>query len=370
MGFIATTAAFAQPITQITFFYANYGSDSNGAFKVQVSDDGATWQDVGAAEYNPDSTALTMATIDSVPANMTYLQFIMTGGASQRVSLDDVGVYFGAPAFSVAVNKLSGFTVNEGASDAITATATNGTAPYTYAWTSTLGASYRTTNANVFTILATAPTGSYSATVTATDAALATAQKTVTFSVVGIGPGPAVIISGSRSGTVGVEMSLGVSVTNETANDWFIDLKDPTGTDDYSYGFDGSTFTLTPTMTGTYVLAVTAQTGSGNYSNTANLAISSGGGGATWQIGNPGTGGSMFYSTSNQNIVIVLPTNYNLTAVYGTDSSATGLNNLGRGLGSPLTQGVDYNWNPATRTISVLSGVTNRRVLRIGASAP
>ena len=123
-------------------------------------------------------------------------------------------------------------------------------------------------------------------------------------------------------------------------------------------------------MTGTYVLAVTAQTGSGNYSNTANLAISSGGGGATWQIGNPGTGGSMFYSTSNQNIVIVLPTNYNLTAVYGTDSSATGLNNLGRGLGSPLTQGVDYNWNPATRTISVLSGVTNRRVLRIGASAP
>ena len=370
VGFIATTAAFAQPITQITFFYANYGSDSNGAFKVQVSDDGATWQDVGAAEYNPDSTALTMATIDSVPANMTYLQFIMTGGASQRVSLDDVGVYFGAPAFSVAVNKLSGFTVNEGASDTITATAANGTAPYTYAWTSTLGASYRTTNANVFTILATAPTGSYSATVTATDAALATAQKTVTFSVVGIGPGPAVIISGSRSGTVGVEMSLGVSVTNETANDWFIDLKDPTGTDDYSYGFDGSTFTLTPTMTGTYVLAVTAQTGSGNYSNTANLAISSGGGGATWQIGNPGTGGSMFYSTSNQNIVIVLPTNYNLTAVYGTDSSATGLNNLGRGLGSPLTQGVDYNWNPATRTISVLSGVTNRRVLRIGASAP
>ena len=76
----------------------------------------------------------------------------------------------------------------------------------------------------------------------------------------------------------------------------------------------------------------------------------------------------MFYTTSNQNVVIVLPTNYLLTAVYGTDSSPAGLNNLGQGLGSTLTQGVDYDWNPATRTISILSGVTNRRVLRIGAT--
>ena len=287
-------------------------------------------------------------------------------GTNERLGFHSTG----APALSVSADRTNGFTVAQGASDAITATAANGTAPYVYSWSSTLGASYRTTNANVFTILATAPTGSYSATVTATDSTLATAQKTVTFSVVGAAPDqPAVIISGSRSGTVGVEMSLGVSVTNETASDWFIDLKDPTGSDDYTYGFDGSTFTLTPTMTGTYVLVVTAQTGSGNYSNTANLAISAGGG-ETWQIGDVGDGGSMFYTTSNRNVVIVLPTNYTLTAVYGTDSSATGLNNLGQGLGSPLTPGIDYTWTPATRTISVLSGVTNRRVLRIGATSP
>ena len=364
------TVPFAQPITKLSFWFADYGTDTGGTFKVQVSDDGATWQDVGAAAYDPAGTTLEEGVIESIPANMTYVQFVTLGTSAKRVNVDDLGIYFGAPVLGVSVDKSNGFTVEQGQSDAITATAANGTGPYAYAWDSTLGASYRTTNGNVFTILATAPTGSYSATVTATDATLATAQKTVTFSVVGLAPGqPAVLITGSRSGTVGVEMSLGVSVTNETANDWFIDLKDPDGLDDYSYGFDGSTFTLTPAKSGTYVLGVTAQTGSGNVSNVVNLTIS-GGGGETWQIGDGSQDSAMFYTTSNQTIVIVLPTNYTLTAVYGTDSSGAGLNNLGQGLGTTLTQGVDYNWNPATRTISVLSGVTNRRVLRIGASSP
>ena len=78
------------------------------------------------------------------------------------------------PVLGVTVDRTNGFVLAEGATDAITATAANGTAPYTYSWSSTLGTSYRTTNANVFTILATAPTGSYSATVTATDATMAT----------------------------------------------------------------------------------------------------------------------------------------------------------------------------------------------------
>ncbi|HRT06184.1 MAG TPA: lamin tail domain-containing protein [Kiritimatiellia bacterium] len=185
----------------------------------------------------------------------------------------------GASALGVSLDRTNGFTVAHGTSAAITATATGGTAPYGYSWTSTLGEGYRTAADNVFTILATAPAGDYTATVTATDGAAQTASNTVSFTVLG-------------------------------------------------------------------------------------------GGGETWQIGNPDTGGGMFYSTSNQTIMIVLPTNYTLSAVYGTDSSGAGLNNLGQGLGSPLTPGVDYNWNPATRTISVLSGVTNRRVLRIGASSP
>lgn len=185
----------------------------------------------------------------------------------------------GAVPFSVSFDKTNGFTVAHGASDAITATAANGTAPYGYSWTSTLGEGYRTAVDNVFTILATAPAGDYTATVTATDNAAQTASNVVSFTVLG-------------------------------------------------------------------------------------------GGASEWQIGDGADGGAMFYATSNRNIVIVLPTNYNLTAVYGTDSSSTGLNNLGQGTGSPLTENVDYTWTPATRTVNVLCGVTNRRVLRIGASAP
>ena len=70
--------------------------------------------------------------------------------------------------------------VEQGASDSITATAANGTAPYGYSWSSTLGGAYYAANSNVFTILATAPIGDYSATVTATDDAAQTASNTVT----------------------------------------------------------------------------------------------------------------------------------------------------------------------------------------------
>ena len=273
---LATTAAFAEPITKISLWHANYGTDNGTTFKVQVSPDGATWEDVGAA-IDPESTTLTEVVLETVPANATYLQIVSVSGTT-RINIDDIGLWFGTPAFSVSVNRTNGFTVAQGASDAITATAMNGTAPYGYSWTSTLGEGYRTAVDNVFTILATAPAGDYTATVTATDDAAQTASNTVSFTVL------------------------------------------------------------------------------------------AGGGGEIWQIGDGGQGSAMFYTTSNQNVVIVLPTNYLLTAVYGTDSSPAGLNNLGQGLGSTLTQGVDYDWNPATRTISILSGVTNRRVLRIGAT--
>lgn len=363
-----TSTAFAQPVTKISFWYANYGANDGGKFKVQVSDDGATWQDVGEAEYDPiTNAALAKATIDTIPASMTYVQFVTTAGSAQRVNVDDIGIFFGAPVLGVTVDKASGFTVNQGSSDAITATAANGTAPYGYSWTSTLGASYRTTNGNVFTILSTAPTGSYSATVTATDAVLATAQKTVTFSVVGVNPvDPAVLISGSLSGTVGVEMALTVTITNETANDWYIDLRDPDGLEDFSYGWTPPAFTLTPTKTGTYVLTATADTGSGTYSNRVNLTVG-GGSSNVWSIGDTSDGSTMFTTTSN--ILIVLPTNYTLNAVYGSDASGTGLNNLGQGLG-PLNPGIDYTWNPATRTVYIINTVTNRRFIRIGATAP
>jgi hypothetical protein len=108
-----------------------------------------------------------------------------TGSGTFR--LDDVVIHgsvsTGPGVFSVTVDRTNGFTVTEGSSSAITATATNGTAPYGYSWGSSLGGSYYTAVSNVFTILATAPVGDYYATVTATDAVMAMATNTVTFSV-------------------------------------------------------------------------------------------------------------------------------------------------------------------------------------------
>ena len=249
-------------------------------FLVEESADGSSWTQV----VSIDETQLSTANVAFGPYSLLeasrYVRWTYVNKYGFNIGMNNVSITSGgAPVFSVSFDKTNGFTVANGASDAITATAANGTEPYGYSWTSTLGEGYRTAVDNVFTILATAPAGDYTATVTATDNAAQTASNVVSFTVLG-------------------------------------------------------------------------------------------GGAAEWQIGDGADGGAMFYTTSNRNIVIVLPTNYNLTAVYGTDPSSVGLNNLGQGAGSPLTLGVDYTWTPATRTVNVLCGVTNRRVLRIGASSP
>ncbi len=106
----------------------------------------------------------------------------------------------GAVVYSVSFNKTTGFTVEEGAGDSITATAANGTAPYSYSWSSTLGGAYYSADTNVFTILATAPTGSYSATVVATDSAAQNVTNSLNFSVVEPAPKYAITVSPSVNG--------------------------------------------------------------------------------------------------------------------------------------------------------------------------
>ncbi len=656
IGFMATANAFAQPITKINFFYANYGSDTTGKFKVQVSPDGAAWTDVGAAEYDPDSTTLTEATIDTIPENMTYVQFLMTTGASQRVSIDDIGLWFGAaifgvtfdkttgfvvpagssdaitataangvepytyewssslvessassnvftilatatngaywaqvvaidnsaarvtntinfsvvtphaitivtndpsygtvtttpaaeaiegtavtvtatpaggyavgsitvnggavpvvgnaftmpasdatvtvtfildiatlpilesytaatdwttlpgwsgvsmgsysdgdaqfndtndsltvnfdsqpgeltftlhgrsstagaapmqflveesangadwtqvaslgdgsvttsvttngpyslaaasryvrwtlankylfnvglndvsitsggPAvFGVSLNRTNGFTVNEGSSDTILATAANGTPPYTYGWSSTLNGTYFTADTNRFTILATAPTGSYSATVTATDATSATVTNTVAFSVVWVNPdAPAVVISGPLSGTTNVQMNLTITVTNETATDWFITLKDPDGLDDTSYGWTPPAFTLTPTKTGTYTLTAEAVTGSGNYSNTVQLTVSG-------AAANPPIGPITFVAGTGFRFAV--PDGYTLLRVEGANT-VVGANQF---TWTTLSSPTDYTVSGTT--VTILRSAASSRLVRIWLSTP
>ncbi len=351
-----TSSAFAQGVTKITFWYANYGVNDGGKFKVQVSSDGSSWQDVGS-EYDPvTNAALTKATIDSIPAGMTYVQFITTAGSSQRVNVDDIGLFFGAPVLGVTVDRTNGFVVAEGATDAITATAANGTAPYTYSWSSTLGTSYRTTNANVFTILATAPTGSYSATVTATDATMATAQKTVTFQVKGGGSGdPAVNIAGSLSGTVGVQMNLTITLTNGAAADWYIDLTDPDSLADNSYLFGAPNFQFTPAKVGTYSLTATAVDGGDNpiAFKTVSLTVSAAG-------NDPEIPPVTLALNGTGNFLFTVPSGYALSRVLGADAS---LNDKSL-VWSNLTADVHYSVSGAT--VTILTVPTSRQILRMG----
>ncbi len=113
------------------------------------------------------------------------------------------GVYPDGPVvFSVNFDLSEGFTVDEGSSQALTATAANGTEPYTYSWESTLDTSDYTAVEGVLTILDTAPIGAYSATVEASDISPATVTNIINFSVVAPPVQYAITITPPSNGTV------------------------------------------------------------------------------------------------------------------------------------------------------------------------
>lgn len=352
------TEAYAEPITKLSFSVASYGTDNmaNVVLTAEVSADGSTWEVVKTLTAAAEITdTLVEHVVETIPANAVYVRFVATAAAAsnKRINLDNIGVDFGAATFSVSVDKSNGFTVQEGSSATITATAANGTTPYTYAWTSTLGGAYYTDAGNVFTILSTAPVGNYSATVTATDATEATTQKTVTFSVVGLPPGqPAVVITGTLTGTVGVQMALNISVTNETALDWGFVLTDPDSEPDYTTDYSGfpPVWALTPAKEGTYTLTVTATTGSGSFSNTVNLVISA-------ASTDPEIPAITFVAGTG--FTFEIPSGSALVRVEGADTTVTGQAFTWTTLASPA----DYEVSGSTVTIK--SGAAAQRLIRV-----
>lgn len=196
--------ALVRPVRKLKFWYGNHGADSGGAFKVQVSSNRSIWTDIGAAHYAPAGTNLAQATIDSIPAGMIHVQFMTTAGESQRVNIDEIGVFFDPPGFAMEFDQPNGFAVEEGTGGSVTATAANGKPPYVYAWTSTLAVAHYTAAANLFSILSTAPAGTYSATVVATDGAspAKSVTNTLAFSVVAPPPKYPIAITPPENGMV------------------------------------------------------------------------------------------------------------------------------------------------------------------------
>ena len=157
---------------------------------MQVSGDGATWQDVGEAEYDPITNApLTKATISSIPASMTYVQFLTTAGTAQRVNVDDIGIYFGSAA--PTLDYTGSTTGTAGEQMQLVFTLNGGTAS---GWTYTLESAGReeldTGNVNTFTW--TPPfAGTFYLTMTALDEAvepIATREVTLTVNAAGRPP--------------------------------------------------------------------------------------------------------------------------------------------------------------------------------------
>ena len=355
-AFLATAGALAQPIGKITFWYANYGSDTSVKFKVQVSDDGATWTDVGAAEYDPDSTNLVEGVIDSIPANMTYVKFVTTGGTSgQRLNIDDIGIFYGTSGPSLSYTGAT--TITLGQTFNLVFTLNGATASgWQYTFESASREQITSGNVNTFTYTP-SHTGTYYLAMTALDEAvepIATRELTLTVNPSGGGTNAEVTITGDLTGTVGVQMDLTIALLNGTASDWGIALTDPDSAAVFAYNWNAETgaFSFTPTKEGTYVLAATAidEGLSPIATKSVNLAV----GGSVAQpeieivLVKDGTGDFQF----------AVPTGYALARVEGSTPSQFAANAW-----TTLTQGVDYTVSGTT--VRILTSATDGRMVRI-----
>lgn len=146
------------------------------------------WIDAASSDFSSPAiqTTGTQNRIDGV----FIRQASPFGGGTAAWTMDDliVGTTFSdvvtsGPTLSVTLDKSNGFVVESGTSEVITASATNGVPPYSYAWTSTLDSAYFTAIDDEFTILTTAPVGNYTVTAKVIDDELDEAERTVSFSV-------------------------------------------------------------------------------------------------------------------------------------------------------------------------------------------
>ena len=212
-AFFRNEAPFDWPIAKISFWYGNYATDDATTFKVQTSTDGNAWVDVGPL-FDPEGLAFVEAMLDEIPANSHYFRVVSVSGADRRFNVDDIGIYWGEPVLTLGMDRTNGFVVRQGTPITISATAGFGTEPYSYSWTSTLDAVHYDANADEFTILATAPTGEYSATVVAQDAVMRSATNTISFRIL---PAYAIVIAPPTHGTVAT-VPPGASVEGETVS--------------------------------------------------------------------------------------------------------------------------------------------------------
>ncbi len=180
------TEAYAEPISEISYWVASYGSDTmaNVTLTVEVSSDGTNWEAVESLAGAEDIPAtLTEHVVATVPANAVYVRFVATAAAvsNKRINLDNIGFNLGAA--SPALSYTGATTVQLGQAFALTFTLDNGTASgWEYLLESASREDLDNGSVNVFNWTPTA-TGTYYLTMTALDEAvnpIATREVTLT----------------------------------------------------------------------------------------------------------------------------------------------------------------------------------------------
>ena len=166
---------------------------------------GSTTAYAGPADLYGDAKGTSLGEIAkgnttlAVPEGYPYIGILAKGGALYLTSVT-IG-FAGEAGLSVSLDKANGFTVDLGTADSITATAKNGTEPYSYVWTS--GTAELNGEGATLAIPDTLAEGEYTVQVEVTDADSNKASKQIGFTVAApLEPHAINIAVGIQNGTV------------------------------------------------------------------------------------------------------------------------------------------------------------------------
>ena len=177
-------------------------------FDVEESANGNSWSPIASIGEEQLSTSYNTFGPYTLNSDSRFVRWTYVNKYAFNIGLNNVHITSGGPAvFTVVLDKANGFTVEQGTNAVIEAEALNGVAPIDYVWTTDMDPNEYGTfpgDGDGFWIKDNASTGTYYATVTATDSSspAQTASNTVTFSVIPQAVKYQITINPSINGTV------------------------------------------------------------------------------------------------------------------------------------------------------------------------
>jgi len=177
-GQVVTSPTFATGATNVSFMGYSTGSGAGNIIAV-AGLVGTEWVEIGqAVRAGKGKETNSFEVADS---QITQLRFTFTKAAN--ASLDDILVEGVEDGLIISFDQSSGFRVPLGTTSSITASASNGTDPYSFSWACEQSEELDGGTDATLTIPDTLAAGEYTVTVTATDAESVSASKSISFTV-------------------------------------------------------------------------------------------------------------------------------------------------------------------------------------------